>query len=159
MLIPSVLSPCSVWLTFCIRQIFACILREEGVAPLEVFAPDLPEPRARRSGEELDGDDDAFPSRNTEPAADPHAEVPEEEEAGTTAEPVTRSAMDGEAGGSVSSRSGALPLSRLGRKKGPPPVVSGYISPPILRCLPSVCPSSCFSDFGLFCSCPFPPSL
>jgi len=154
-----VLSPCSVWLTFCIRQIFACILREEGDAPLEVFAPDLPEPRARRSGEESDGDGDAFPGRNDEPVADPHAEV-HEEEARPTVEPVTRSATDGEAGGSGSSHSGsrrpmaeepapkrgrtsALPPSRLGRKKGSPPVVPGYVFLPPPSVL-SVCLSLSF---------------
>ena len=121
---------------------FACILREEGDAALEVFALDLPEPCARRSGEESDGDGDAFPSRNDGPVADPHAEVHEEEEAGPTTEPVTRSVADGEAGGSSSSRSGslrpaaeelapkrsrtgALPPSRLGQKKGSPLVVQG----------------------------------
>ena len=134
---------------------FSCILREEGEAPLEVFASDLPEPRARRSGEESDGDGDAFPSWNDESAADPHAEVHEEEEAGPTAEPVTRSATDDEVGGSGSSRSGSrwpaaeepvakrsrsstLPPSSLGRKKGPPPVVSGSVPPPfafIIFCL------------------------
>ncbi|MEI4927539.1 hypothetical protein Q8G50_34030, partial [Klebsiella pneumoniae] len=65
-------------------------------------------------------------------------------DAGPTVEPATRSEADGEAGGSGSSHSGsrrpaaeepapkrgrtsALPPSRLGRKKGSPPVMLGYV--------------------------------